>query len=48
VSCIKITTVIIILWAEMNADIFKTLLMIFIRVLFTGLQVKGREQRVEE
>jgi hypothetical protein len=31
----------------MNARIFKSLLTISVRELFTGLQVKGREQRDE-
>jgi hypothetical protein len=32
----------------MNVSIFKSLLMIFITVLFTSLRVKGREQRGKE
>jgi hypothetical protein len=32
----------------MNVNIFKSLLMIFMTVLFAGLQVKGREQRGKE
>jgi hypothetical protein len=41
----KITTLILITsWPETNAKIFLSLLMIFMIGLFTGLQVKGREQ----
>jgi hypothetical protein len=32
----------------MDVNIFKSLLMIFMTVLFTGQQVKGREQRGKE
>jgi hypothetical protein len=40
--------VIITLWPEMNINIFISLLLSFMTVLFTGLQVKGREQRGKE
>jgi hypothetical protein len=45
----EITTLIAItLWSEMNVNIFKSCLMIFMTVLFTGLQVKRREQGSRE
>jgi hypothetical protein len=47
----KITTLTIItLWPEMNANIFKSLMTIYMTGLFTGLQGKGRgsTMRIQE